>query len=117
MSVIARGNSVYFAFEFLTQDCAVADVDSATLTLVYPGSTEYQKEVLALTEDEGDGFWKVTWDSGKSRPGWVDYHAHAISGSNQLTEDGRFKVSANKASMQHDVLPVSQPSLYDYGAE
>lgn len=117
MSVIQRGNIVYFAFDFLDQNGDVADVDSATMTLVYPGLTEYQKEVLTLAQDEDDSMWKITWGSAKTRPAWVEYHAHAISSSDEFVRNGRFKVSGNMASMQHDKLPASQPSQYDYGAE
>jgi hypothetical protein len=100
----ARGNTVNFAFSFLDSAGAVVEVDSATVTLVYPGLTTYQKETLTLVEDEDDDMWKVTWNSDLTRPAWVEFHAHAISGSTELTEDGRFKVSGNRASMQHDKL-------------
>lgn len=111
MAVIARGNTVNFSFGFDDANGDAAEVDSATVTIVYPGLTTYQTRILTLTEDEADDLWKVTWSSSASRAGWVHYHAHAISGANELTEDGRFKVSANRASMQHEKLTTG---AYDY---
>lgn len=104
MAVIARGNTVFFSFAFEDVAGETAEVDTATLTLVYPGLETYQVETLNLTQDDSDDLWKVTWNSSKARAGWVDYHAHALSGDNELTEDGKFKISANRASMQHDKL-------------
>jgi hypothetical protein len=105
MSVIMRGNTVDFAFTFLDVNGDAAEADSATVTLTYPGLCDWQKEVLTLTLDEDDGMWKASWDSSKSRPAWVEYHAHAIASPNELIKEGRFKVRGNRSGMQHDRLP------------
>jgi hypothetical protein len=104
MPVITRGSTVFFALNFPDENGDVVSVDSATLTLVYPGLHEWQKETLTLVFDEDDDLWKITWDSAASRPAWVEYHAHAISDAIEYVRDGRIKVSGNRASMQHDKL-------------
>ena len=97
-----RGSTVSFSFTFRDAAGDVVDADSATLTLVYPGLKEWQKASVALTDT--DDVWTGTWDSAVTRPAWVEYHAHALDGSTEHAIDGRFKVSGNRAAMQHDKL-------------
>ncbi len=119
----ARGNTITFEFEFEDDEGNTANVTSATLQLTYPGQNDFVTEVLTLTEGDND-VWAVTWDSSKSRAGWAEYHAHAIAGVFQYTEDGRFRLTGNRANMDHDALPasgtastsaLSGPGLGDYG--
>lgn len=104
-SVIVRGSTVYFSFEFIDENDDVAVCDSATLQLTWPGRDGYETETLTLTES--DGAWLVEWDSAKSRPGWVQYHAHALAGAGtaQFARDGRFRLRGNRAGLDHDALP------------
>lgn len=110
-----RGSTVSFSFTFRDAAGAIVDADSATLTLVYPGSDLMQRQSVVLSDT--DDVWSGTWDSSVARPSWIDYHAHALDGSVEYVIDGRFKLRGNAAGLQHDTLPVSQPSQYDYGAE
>lgn len=114
-AIITRGNTVSFTFTFLSADGVAAPISSATLQLVYPGRDCRETELLTLAENS-DGTWGTTWDSSKSRAGWINYHAHAIdTASVALTEDGRFKTDGNAAGYQHDPLPAGTSSLKDYG--
>ena len=116
--VLARANTIALAFSFFDAAGAVASVASANVQLVYPGRDRLETEVIALT-DVSDS-WEATWDSTKSRGGWVQFHAHATSGgspSTEYTEDGRFKLSSNEANLQHDELPAGTNSLKDYSGD
>lgn len=113
--IITRSNTVSLSFEFLDNTGEAATLSSATCQLVYPGHSDHETELLTLTET-GDT-WDATWDSTKSRGGWVEYHAHAIAtNSDELTQDGRFKLKSNRANYQHDALPLVN-SDYDYARE
>lgn len=103
---VTRGNTVTFAFTFYDEDGNLASVSSATLQLTYPGKLYEVTEALTLTEGDDDA-WEATWDSSKSQPGWVKYHAHGIAGSYQYAEDGRFPLRGNAANIDHDALPDS----------
>ena len=113
--VLARSNTVNFAFTFKDEDGDAATVASATVQIVYPGRDRRETEKLTLVDNSGS--WEVTWDSSKSRGGWIEFHAHALtSGSpaTSYTEDGRFKLSSNEANLQHDALPQGTSSFKDY---
>ncbi len=109
----SRGNTFNLAFTFLDENGDVAFADTAQVELTYPGRHWFETETLDLTQD-GDQ-WKTTWDSTKSRGGWVRFHADARTSGDDPTvyaEDGRFKITANMANYQHEPLPGG--SLNDY---
>ena len=101
-AVIVRGNIVNFSFTFYDSSGDLASPDSAELQLTYVDHDGYRNKKVTLTEVSGA--WTGTWDSKTCRGGWVHFHAHAIDGTDVLVQDGRFKLSANKANLQHDVL-------------
>lgn len=107
--VVVRGNTVYFSFTFYDADDGAADVDSATVQLEFAGRSGRTTKLITLTET--GSAWTGEWDSTYAREGWVHYHAHCLSGSGaaQFAQDGRFKLTANRASYQHDVLPTDAP--------
>lgn len=112
-TVKTRGNTISLSFSFTDADGNAADVASAECELEYPGRDCRETETLTLTDNE-DGTWVATWDSSKSRKGWVDYHAHAIADDGtDLADDGRFKLAANRANYQHDELPKRTTNDYD----
>ena len=103
--IVQRGNTVFLAFTFIDEDDETTAVDSAEVELTYPGRDGFATETLTLTLSTGA--WRTTWDSTKARAGWVHWHAHGISAQNgDFAQDGRFKLTANRASYQHDVLPT-----------
>lgn len=108
--VVTRGSTVTFSFTFYDANDELATVTSATLQLTYPGLDDFVTETLTLTEGEDDA-WAVEWDSSKSRPGWCEYHAHAmaqgIEDEAALTEDGRIRLTGNRAGLDHDALPTA----------
>ena len=111
--VLTRNNTINLAFTFLDANGDVAFADMAQVQLTYPGRYQFETETLDLTQD-GDQ-WKTTWDSTKSRAGWVQFHADARTTGDDPTvfaEDGRFKLTANMSNYQHDKLPGG--SLNDY---
>lgn len=116
--IVTRGNTVYFSFTFYDEDDGAADVDSATVQLEFAGRSGRTTKAITLTKT--GSAWTGNWDSTYARAGWVNYHAHALSGSGtaQYAQDGRFKLTANRASFQHDVLPtdagLSDPAPLDY---
>lgn len=113
--IITRGNQVSFTFTFLSADGVAAPISSATVQLEYPGRDCRETENLTLTEDASVGTWGATWDSSKSRTGWVNYHAHAIDfASIPLTEGGRFKIDGNAAGYQRHLLPAGTGTFQDY---
>lgn len=114
-TVITRGNTVYFSFTFYDENDDEALVDSATLTLTYPGRDHVVTETVNLVDGPGET-WTYAWDCTKSRTGWVEYHAHALDQSYQLAEDGRFRLRANRANYDHDELPERTTST-DYSDE
>jgi hypothetical protein len=111
-SIVTRGSRVYFTFTFLDENEDAATVTSATLQLTWPGRDAYETTELTLSKTDDE--WKAEWDSAPSRPGWVEYHAHALSGLDaQFTRDGRFRLRGNRANLDHDTLPRGS-SLSDY---
>lgn len=112
-AIRSRANTFKLAFAFLDENGDPASVASATCQLVWEGLDDYGTIALALLENAEDQTWDAAWDSSVARPGWVDYHAHAIGSSgDSYTEDGRWKIAGNKASLQHDKLPKTA-SNYD----
>lgn len=104
--IVQRGNTAFFTFTFYDEDGEVAIVSSAELQLTYPGARDYETETVALSSSGTD--WVGEWDTTKCRPGFVDYHAHAYAaGGIDYAQDGRFRVTANRASLDHDALPTS----------
>lgn len=111
--IITRGGTVFFSFTFYDENGDVAEVDSAELQLTYPGAGCYETEKLTLSQT-GDN-WTAEWPSAHSRPGFVDWIAVAKSGVYTLTQDGRFRLFGNRASLDHDSLPGGNTvSRYDY---
>lgn len=103
--VIQRGNTVFFSFVFLDQNRDVTAADSAEVELTFVGRDGWTTETVTLELTSGS--WQAEWDSSKARAGWVRYHAHALSDTGgNFASDGRFKVRANIASYQHDLLPA-----------
>lgn len=116
--VVVRGNTVYFSFTFYDADDEAADVDSATVQLEFAGRSGRTTKLITLTEV--GSVWTGEWDSTSAREGWVNYHAHCLSGSGvaQFAKDSRFKLTANRANYQHDILPtdapLNDPPMQDY---
>jgi len=103
--MITRGNTVYFDFVFYDEeDAIVTDVTTAAVQLTYPGFRSWETETVSLTESSPD-VWSGQWDSTKARAGWVEYHAHAHNGVGNFADDGRFRLPANRANLDHDRLP------------
>jgi hypothetical protein len=108
-SIVTRGSRVYFTFVFLDENEDVATVTSAKLQLTFAGREAYETTELTLTETDGE--WKAEWESTPARPGWVEYHAHALSGLDaEMTRDGRFRLRGNRANLDHDALPRGSSS-------
>jgi len=115
-TILNRSNTVSLSFTFKDENGDVANVESATCQLVYPGRDAFQTETIALAENSGA--WEASWDSSNARGGWVEFHAHALSSGTPVTaytEDGRFKLSSNMANLQHDELPQGGRELKDTG--
>ena len=111
--IITRGNTTAFAFVFKDADGVTVTLASATVQLVYPGKDADQTETLTLVDTSDT--WEVTWDSSKSRSGWIHFHAHGISSNaTEYAEDGRFLLTGNEPSLQHDALPEDTNDLTDY---
>jgi hypothetical protein len=112
--IVTRGSKVYFSFTFYDENGDEAVVTSADLQLTYAGDSAYETETIALIVSDGE--WHGEWDSTAARPGWVEYHAHAVAGggSAHFATDGRFKLTGNRAGMDHDRLPNGRASS-DYG--
>jgi hypothetical protein len=113
LRTITRGNSVFLAFTFYDEDDGIASVTSAEVQLTYMGRSDFVTETITLSHS-GDE-WKATWDSTAARPGWVDYHGHALANDSVYTQDGRFRLTGNRANLDHDTLPQSGASSDDYG--
>lgn len=113
--IVTRGNTTFFTFTFYDENGDVAIVASAQLQLTYPGGDNFATEELDLTSSGTD--WTGQWASAKSRPGWVEYHAHAYdAGGIEYSQDGRFRLSGNRANLDHDPLPASGTGTdSDYG--
>lgn len=104
--VIWRGNTANFTFTFYDENGDVATCTSAELQLTYiGGSGDFETETLTLTSS-GDN-WVTTWDSTKAKAGWVEYHAHGYATATDYAQDGRFRLTANRASYDHDELPTN----------
>lgn len=115
--ILTRSNTLTLSFAFKDENGEAANVASATCQLVYPGRDMSETETVTLSQSGSS--WTATWDSTKSRPGWIEFHAHAISTGTPVshyTEDGRFKLAGNEANYQHDELPGGNSSYRDYGA-
>lgn len=103
--VITRGNTVFLNLTFFDEKGDVAIVTSAQVQFTYPGRLDFETETVDMTP-AGVGGWKAEWDSSKARPDWVDYHAHAYAGGGvQYAQDGRFRITGSRASLDHDPLP------------
>jgi hypothetical protein len=113
-SIVERGNTVYFAFTFYDENGDAANVDSAEMQITYPAGWGYETETVPLAQS-GDE-WTATWLSSRARPGWIEWHAHAQAAQYHLVHDGRFRLSGNKAGLDHDRLPAGQPGVGDYSA-
>ncbi len=120
--VVTRGNTTFFTFPFYDEDDVLAILSSATVTLTYPGAIDFETETITLTNS--DNTWVGEWDSSKSRPGWVEYHAHGLASGVSYDQDGRFRLTGNRANLDHDALPNSgtasssamgAPAALDYG--
>jgi len=104
--IVTRGNTVFFTFTFYDEDGAVAIVASADVQLTYPGGTDFVTETLAL--QSSGNTWIGEWDSSKARPGWLEYHAHGYAaGGISYGDDGRLRLTGNRANLDHDALPTS----------
>lgn len=101
--VIARGNTVAFSFVFYDSTGAIASPDSAKLYITFVGYDGYQNAAEITLTQSGDN-WTGSWNSSAAKGGWVDFHGHAVAGDTVFTQDGRFKLSANRANLQHDRL-------------
>ena len=113
-SILTRANTVALSFTFKDANGDAANVASASVQLVYPGREALQTENVPLSETAGA--WQAEWDSSKARGGWVEFHAHAVSSGTPVTsyaEDGRFKLTSNRANLQHDPLPEDANDLED----
>lgn len=102
---LSRGNTVFFTFTFYDENGSVAVCQTAALQLTYPGRSDYVTEEIDLSASGST--WTGEWDSSNAGPGWVQYHAHAYASGTQFAEEGRFRVRGNRASLDHDHLPVS----------
>ena len=114
--VLTRSNTVNLSFTFKDENGDTATVASATVQLVYPGRDELQTEAITLSQSGNN--WTGTWDSSKSRGGWIEFTAKGTTSGNPATtytEDGRFKTTGNKSNIQLTSLPEGQSSLRDYG--
>lgn len=102
--VIARGNTVSFSFVFYDSTGAIASPASAVLYITFVGYDGYENApVITLTQSGNN--WIGSWNSAAAKGGWVFFHAHATAGDDtEYVQDGRFKLSANKANYQHDRL-------------
>lgn len=103
--IATRGNTVFLSFTFYDENGALAVCTSAALQLTYPGNVGFETETITLTN--AANVWSGSWDSTKARAGWAEYHAHAIAGSSEFAQDGRFRLTANRASLDHDRIPAS----------
>ncbi|MDA7948082.1 MAG: hypothetical protein MPJ78_11480 [Hyphomicrobiaceae bacterium] len=115
-SILTRANTVALSFTFKDANGDAANVASASVQLVYSGREALQTEQITLGETAGA--WETNWDSSRARGGWVEFHAHAVSSGTPVTryaEDGRFKLTSNRANLQHDELPPDTNDLKDTG--
>ncbi|MGI9386196.1 MAG: hypothetical protein ACR2OX_02085 [Methyloligellaceae bacterium] len=113
-AILTRSNTVALSFTFKDENGDAANVASASVQLVYLGREALQTQKLTLSENSGA--WEVDWDSSPVRGGWVEFHAHAVSPGSPVTsyaEDGRFKLTSNRANLQHDELPEDANDLKD----
>lgn len=113
-SILTRGNTVALSFTFKDANGDAANVASASVQLVYRGREAPQTENITLSESAGA--WEADWDSSRARGSWVEFHAHAVSSGSPATdyaEDGRFRLTSNRANLQHDELPRDANDLKD----
>lgn len=110
--IVTRGNTTFFSFTFYDEDEAVAVLTSAELQLTYPGKNAFETETITLTN--ASNVWSGQWVSTAARAGWVEYHAHGVNSAGEYAQDGRFRVNANRANLDHDTLAPSG-TLSDYG--
>jgi hypothetical protein len=103
--IVTRGNTAFFTFTFYDENDDVAIVVSAEVQLTYPGDVDFVTETIALQASGTD--WIGEWDTTKSRPGWVEAHPHAYASGVAYAQDLRFRVSGNRANLDHDALPAS----------
>jgi|KBSSwiStaDraftv2_1062776.scaffolds.fasta_scaffold374562_3 hypothetical protein len=104
--IVIRGNAVFFSFVFLDETNAVTTADSAEVEVTYPARDGFATETISLTLTSGS--WQGSWDTTNSRGGWVQYHVHAHANLNtdEFAQDGRFLLKANRANLQHILLPT-----------
>ncbi len=109
--VITRGTTVFLNLTFYDEKSDVAIVSSAQVQFTYMGNVDFETVTVDMTP-AGIGGWKTEWDSSKARPGWIDYHAHAYaSGGVEYAQDGRFRITGSRASLDHDPMPpTGRPS-------
>ncbi len=115
-SILTRANTVALSFTFRDANGDEANVASASVQLVYRGRAALQTETIPLAENAGA--WEADWDSSRARGGWVEFHAHALSSGSPVTryaEDGRFKLTSNRANLEHAELPQDTNDLKDTG--
>jgi hypothetical protein len=104
--VLTRGNTAFFSFTFYDEDGDIAIVASADVQVTYPGADDFVTETIALSS--AGTAWAGEWDTSKSRAGWVEFHAHGYAaGGVNYGDDGRFRVSGNRANLDHDALPTN----------
>jgi hypothetical protein len=103
VKIVNRGNTAFFTFTFYDENGDVAVCQSAELQLTYMGRTDYVTEKVTLSSSDNN--WLGQWVSANAKAGWVQYHAHAYSSGTEFAEDGRFRVTGNRASLDHDPLP------------
>ena len=110
--IVTRGDTTFFTFVFYDEDDNVAVVTSAKLQLTYPGVSDFVTEVLDLVGD--DDTWSVSWRSASSRPGWVEFHAHAYAADDvEYDQDGRFRLTGNRANLDHEIMPTTGTASQD----
>ncbi len=110
--VVTRGDTTYFSFVFYDENDNVAVIDTAVLQITYPGNNDYVTELLDLVGDNDT--WMVNWNSANSRPGWVEYHAHAYTADSiEYDQDGRFRLTGNRANLDHELMPTSATASQD----
>ncbi len=114
MRIFFRHNLVILTTTFYDLDGEVADVDTATLLLMYPAAgtsltgtpsqwpfngDDLTKATIEMTEDADTHEWSGTWDSLVSQPGIVYWHAYT-SDTGTASQDGNFKLRGNYANLQ-----------------
>jgi hypothetical protein len=105
MKRFTRGTTVDFSTTFYDAAGAVAQPDTATLTISYPpdgwpvSGASRKKAEIDMDYDSDTGKWTAEWSTAVSGPGIVYYHMRS-SDPDLTSEDGRFEVIANFANLE-----------------